>query len=486
MLDSLVLFAPIDPPTPTPENIAQQPQRITEGPPGFLHRLGSNEGDLNRRFVSVRGMSTARDGTLYAAESSRGVWVFTPEGQLISTFGEDELNDSYDVAIGPEGDLFVADYGNNDIVRFSPDGTVVNRWGEVGEAPEQFGLLSPQRIAVGPDGIVYALDSRVSTEGANAANSVMRFRPDGTFLERIDLPAGTAPNDLAVDSEGSLYLAETVSGAVTKVDGRGQILGRIGETVTPEGIIAGAVDVDRNNNIYVATWNNGILKFSPGGVLLASAGSIAEPGTIPEPGQFTLPNGIAAAPNNVAWVSDNSGEYSAITALRLDVDQAALATANAQATAVITDSVAQAPLFRQWATSATVSSQYGEEYGPDGLIGQPEVESCTSNPDAWAPVTFGTQETISLGFDEPVFASQVQIHQTHQPGAITEVGLIDERGQATQVYSGTASLMELCPVVLEVNFEPTLSRIVSVTITLDQEPGDNWTEIDAVELIGVR
>jgi hypothetical protein len=40
--------------------------------------------------------------------------------------------------------------------------------------------------------------------------------------------------------------------------------------------------------------------------------------------------------------------------------------------------------------------------------------------------------------------------------------------------------------VLEVQFQPTLSRIVGVRLTLDQRKEANWIEIDAVELVGLR
>ncbi|NJO07864.1 MAG: hypothetical protein HC876_21380, partial [Chloroflexaceae bacterium] len=63
----------------------------------------------------------------------------------------------------------------------------------------------------------------------------------------------------------------------------------------------------------------------------------------------------------------------------------------------------------------------------------------------------------------------------------------DERGwQATTVYEGEPRLMDICPYVLEVAFEPTLTRIVAVRLTVDQRDGANWSEVDAVELIGAE
>lgn len=491
---------PTSPPpsTPTPANQAIQPTVITEGPPGFLLRLGSHEGPRNGRFVSARGVATAPDGTVYLAESGRGVWVFASDGTLQTTFGEDEvLLDAHDVDRGPDGDIFVADYGRNAIVRFAPDGTVVRQWGEGGDGEGQFGLQSPQHLAVGNDGSVYALDSHTDPTTQSTVNSIIRFHgDDGSFLERIDLP-GMVPEDLALDTTGMIYLADSTAGAIVKLDPTGTVLAQFGADVLPGGITPGALDVDRVGNIYVATWDNGILKLAPDGALVASGGTMAEPGTLPAPGQFSNPNGIAVAPGGVVWVSDNAGEYSALTAMRLESeDQAPPGEGSVVSTDGVTSTTAttgtgrgtirpSGALSHQWASEATASSHYGEDYGPENVVGPPDVEGCQDSPNAWAPATPDTLETLEVTFETPVFASQINIHQNHQPGFVTEVELLDERGSYTTVYTGTARLQSVCPQVMKVSFEPLIFRVVGARLTIDQRGDANWSEIDAVELIGI-
>jgi sugar lactone lactonase YvrE len=487
---SITFFAPDDAPTPTPQDVARQPELSTEGPVNFVLRLGGNEGMLNERFVSARGLVVDANGTLYVAESSRGIWVFASDGTLQKTFGEADLIDAYDVTIGAGGDLFVADYGRNDIARFSPDGQLRDRWGEVGDEASQFGLLSPQRIASGPDGSIYALDSRVSAEGEELGSGVLRFSgSDGSFIERIPLPAGAAPNDIAVDNSGNLYIAEAVNRTVTRIDREGQVVATFGSNVLEEGITAGALDIDEQGVLYVATWNTGILAIAPTGSLLDTLGAIAETGTIPQPGEFSLPNGLAIAPNDIVWVSDNDGEYSAITALRANIDATAAVTSTNQNQASVAPQTTPLPeeqLVRQWASEARASSQYDASYGPDGAVGPPDVDVCMSSPDAWASATPDGVDTLSVAFAQPVFASGMRIHQNHQPGFVSRIDLFDTQGGVTQVYSGTTELQDTCPLVLDVSFEPTLSRVVSATITVDQRNGAQWSEIDAVELLGLE
>jgi sugar lactone lactonase YvrE len=485
---SLRFFAP-PPPTPIPAAIAEQPELLDDGPAGFVLRLGGSSGPPERRFVSARGLAAAPYGTLYLAESRRGVWVFAPDGELTGTFGGDELLDAYDVARAPEGDLFVADYGRNAVARFRADGSFVGRWGSAGDGPEQFGLSSPQRIAVGPDGSVYALDTRPGPESGRVVSSVMRFSEDGRLLARIGLPADLAPADLAVDEAGAIYLAESFGGAVVKLGADGSELARFGDPAAPQRFAAGAIDLDAQGNIYLATYASGVVKLAPSGLAVASGGSTVTPGSTPGPGEFSLPNGIAAGPGGVVWVSDNSGEFSAVTALRLRTDQAAAATAQAEAAppeATAAPTPAPELLVRQWASDATASSFYAPDYDPAGATGPPDVAACQDSPDAWASADPNGLETLELRFRTPIFATGANIHQSYNPGFVSKVELIDERGEAATVYTAAPGATTTCPAVLELGFEQTLTRVVAVRLTVDQRSGANWAEIDAVELVGVR
>ncbi|NNJ12714.1 hypothetical protein EKD04_020525 [Chloroflexales bacterium ZM16-3] len=487
ILTSLSFFAPATTPTPTPVGVAQQPDLLRRGPPGFVLRIGGSGGPRDARFVSARGMAVAPDGTLYLAESSRGVWVFAPDGTLITTFGAEDLLDAYDIVRTPSGDLLVADYGRNAVARFSPGGTFVERWGSAGDGPDQFGLSSPQRIALGPDGSVYALDSRPGDDG-QVVSSVMVFGPDGTLIDRVKLPIDLAPADLAVDSAGDIYLAETFGGSVVKLAPDGVELARFGDPAATQSLAAGSIDLDQQGNIYLATYASGVVKLSPEGIMIAQGGTTAAAGVAPDAGAFSLPNGIAAGPGGIVWVSDNSGEYSAATALRLSDDPTAQATSaalGATAEADVTP-VPEDALLRQWAESATASSYYEPNYDPAGATGPPDVTVCQDSPDAWASAAPDGLDTLELSYATPVFATGLTIYQSHQPGYISKVELIDERGEIIPVYTGEPALSGTCPLALPVSFDQTLSRVAKVRITVDQRSGANWDEIDAVELVGVK
>lgn len=488
ILASVGFFEPLPTPTPTTAPLVVQPPLEREGPQDFVLRIGGAGSD-GGRFVTARGVAVAPDNTLYLAESSKGIWVFEPDGTLQTAFGSEELLDAFDVAVNSDGDLLVADYGSNTIVYFAPDGTLRGRWGNVGDEAEQFGPLAPQRLAVGRDDTVYALDSR--TTDAGTVHSVLHFSPDGELIQRINLPPAINPVDLAIDPVGNMYLADTGAESIFKVSASGQIIDRLGEDVTENGIVAAALDVDRQGNLYVATWGNGLLKLTADDVLLSTAGTASSTGTSPRPGVFSLPGSIAAAAGDIVWVSDNDGEYSAVTAMRMFTSAELQATADARATVVAVVEVApgtpvpETSLLRQWASAATASSAY-DGYPAENATGAPDAPGCGDSQRAWASADPNGLETLEVQFRSPVLALGVNIHQNLNPGFISKIEVIDADGDATLVYEGEPELLDTCPYILEVAFEQSETPIDTLRITVDQRSGANWSEIDAVELIGLR
>ena len=62
----------------------------------------------------------------------------------VATWGG--LNNPYGIAIGPDGDLYVADTNNNRIQRLKPDGDFVIEWGVTGTENGQLRLPLPTRL----------------------------------------------------------------------------------------------------------------------------------------------------------------------------------------------------------------------------------------------------------------------------------------------------------------------------------------------------
>jgi len=102
-----------------------------------------------------------------------------------------------DLALGPQGELFVTDgYGNAKVHKFSPEGELLLSWGEPGSAPGQFHV--PHGVAVDAAGRVYVADRENSR--------IQRFDLDGKFLDEwTDI---ARPCQVFIDPEGNVFVAE--------------------------------------------------------------------------------------------------------------------------------------------------------------------------------------------------------------------------------------------------------------------------------------
>jgi len=136
------------------------------------------------RFKDAHQLRIGPEGNIWVADFGLHiVQKYTPEGKLLLTLGvrgekgEDQthFNMPTDMAITPAGDIFVTDgYGNRRIVHFDQDGNFIKTWGEYGSAPGQFVL--PHAIVVDSQGILYVADRN--------SGRIQLFNQDGKFLDQ--------------------------------------------------------------------------------------------------------------------------------------------------------------------------------------------------------------------------------------------------------------------------------------------------------------
>lgn len=118
------------------------------------------------RFGLSHHVKIDRDDNIWLSDVGQHVvQKFTPSGELLLTlgtpgkYGESEtlLNKPSDVAIGPNGHLYVSDgYGNNRVVQYTAAGKFVRSWGRLGSKPGEF--AQPHAIASDSQGRLYVAD----------------------------------------------------------------------------------------------------------------------------------------------------------------------------------------------------------------------------------------------------------------------------------------------------------------------------------------
>jgi len=116
-----------------------------------------------------------------------------------------ELNLPRDVAIGPDGLLYVVDGGNFRVEVFKTDGTFVSSFGGIGNRGGQFSR--PKGIAIDPNNYAYVVDT--------AFGNFQIFSPKGELMLAIggrsetDEPAAfMLPAGIASDQDGRIYVVD--------------------------------------------------------------------------------------------------------------------------------------------------------------------------------------------------------------------------------------------------------------------------------------
>jgi eukaryotic-like serine/threonine-protein kinase len=166
------------------------------------------------------GMAVDAGGNLYVVDSLNDrIQVFDPEGNALALWGETGSEPGQfrfhhqeggffgDVAIAPDGSIFVTDVFNDRIQKFSADRAFLLEWGASGSEPGQF--AEPGGIAVDATGRVYVADWENSR--------VQVFDAQGQFLHAwgghgVGEGQFDAISDLAIDPAGTVYVTDQGGG----------------------------------------------------------------------------------------------------------------------------------------------------------------------------------------------------------------------------------------------------------------------------------
>ncbi|MCB1955181.1 MAG: hypothetical protein KDG55_05865 [Rhodocyclaceae bacterium] len=241
---------------------------------GVARQFGFTDGSgAAARLNGPEGIALDASGNLLVADKyNHAIRRITPDGQVTTVAGASDrpgelnglsANASFrhpqDVAVGPDGTIYVAEPAFAQVRSISPTGVVATFAGRVLDGPGHFDVLrdfalpdeppseaaSPASVAVSSTGAVLASDAahltlRSLEAGGVAAYFAGALAEDGEddsvrspLLARFGQPRG-----IAVDASGNTYVADTRHCTIRRIAATGRvdtIVGRSGECTVTEG-----------------------------------------------------------------------------------------------------------------------------------------------------------------------------------------------------------------------------------------------------------
>jgi sugar lactone lactonase YvrE len=266
--------------------------------------------DGNIWAIDRCGQSGSR-GTNCADSPLDPILKFDASGRFLKSFGAGLFVSPHKITADRDGNLWVADNGIKDgrgqqVFKFSPDGKLLMTLGKAGvkgSQPDTFD--QPTEVAVAPNGDIFVADGHGNEPTANAR--IVKFDKNGRFLKTWG-KKGTGIGEfdcvhtLAFDSKGRLFVGDRQNNRIQIFDQEGHPIAEWKQFGRPSGIF-----IDRNDTIYVADSESRDGEpgygYNPGcrrGIRIGSAADgtvryfIPDPTPYPPTSGSTSPEGIAA------------------------------------------------------------------------------------------------------------------------------------------------------------------------------------------------
>ncbi|MDY6992011.1 MAG: NHL repeat-containing protein [Pseudomonadota bacterium] len=314
---------------------------------GYSH---SNEGNLATVAMLAYPHDVAVDnqGNVYIADTynhrirqvdNQGI-ITTIAGDGNEGFGGDgqtatlaQLNNPEAIALDNQGHFYIADRDNHRIRKLDAQGILTTVAGDGNEGYSGDGGLAveaqlndPVGISIDSQGNLYIADMdnhrirKVDTQGMMttvAGNGLEGYSGDGALATQAQL---NRPQDVAVDEQGQLYIADTHNHCIRKIDSQGMITTIVGTAQEgysgdygpaikaklndPEGIV-----LDKAGNLYITDMDNHrIRKVDARGSITTIAGNGQEgfsgDGATATQAQLNNPEGIAVDDQGQLYIAD--------------------------------------------------------------------------------------------------------------------------------------------------------------------------------------
>lgn len=230
------------------------------------------------------------------------------DGSLMTSWGAGIFRMPHGLSVDSEDNVWVTDVGLNQVMKFSHDGELLMTLGEAGvEGWDDTHFAQPTDVAFGHDGSVYVSDGYVNCR-------VAVFSPDGRYRfewgECGDAPGRfDTPHDLAIDSQGNVYVADRENDRIQVFAAGGAFIGewRSGGSWRPYGLSISPIEdlmflVDGGEQPANSPDRSAVVVLDLAGNEIGGFGRFGN-----QDGQFMMGHDIAVDEDGTAYVVDVIG-----------------------------------------------------------------------------------------------------------------------------------------------------------------------------------
>ena len=331
---------------------AQKPRKTVSGIISTLAGTGSvwggysgDEGPATEaRLDTPYKVSVAKDGTFYIADTENhairkvdfdgiittvvgtGTYGYSGDGGLAT---EALLRAPEGVTIAPDGNLYIADYGNDRVRKVDPSGIITTVAGggteyEGGVPATEAWVDSPVDVSIAQDGSLYIASYFGNTIQKVDPVGIITIVAGGGYDYVEGAPATDVrlyhPMGICVSPDGSLYIALEYDHVICKVDPSGIISTVAGNWISDYSGDAGPateaslyypnqVSLDPYGNLYIADSGNYVIrKVDSNGIILTIAGNgtggYSGDGGPAKEARLNFPRGVTYAPDGNLYIAD--------------------------------------------------------------------------------------------------------------------------------------------------------------------------------------
>ncbi len=286
----------------------------TQAAPAFEAQIDWHQLPDGMTLHETPGVAVDADDRLFALtrNTDNPVLVFDADGTFVRTFGAGTFSArTHAITIAPDGSVFCVDDGRHTVTKWTPEGELLLTIGRPDEPAEKFSgepFNRPTDVAVASDGSLYISDGY-----GNAR--VHHYSAEGELLHSwgspgIDRGQFMCPHNISIDADDRLCVADREALRVQVFDGEGTLLDVWHDVHRPCGLTVG-----QDGLVYIGELNGVALMdgalgighrvsvYDRSGTLLGRFGAVEEGS---DAGQFIAPHSVAVDSRGDVYVGEVS------------------------------------------------------------------------------------------------------------------------------------------------------------------------------------